>query len=98
VLFDGEHRIRALTSLGIIDFIPEGEGSLSWASVSGAALTDELHGVTVRLVSLNHLVALKRLADRPQDREDVRRLELMYGPLRPLPDTPTDGSEEPHHD
>ena len=98
VLFDGEHHIRALTSLGIIDFIPEGEGSLSWASVSGAALTDELHGVTVRLVSLNHLVALKRLADRPQDREDVRRLELMYGPLRPLPDTPTDGSEEPHHD
>jgi hypothetical protein len=81
VLFDGEHHIRALTSFGIIDFIPEGEGELSWASVSEAAHADELHGVPVRRVSLKHLVALKRLAGRPQDLEDLARLEQAYGLL-----------------
>jgi predicted nucleotidyltransferase len=81
VLFDGEHHIRALTRFGIIDFIPEGEGELSWGSVSAAARPDELYGVPVRRVSLKHLVALKRLAGRPQDREDLVRLEKAYGTL-----------------
>jgi predicted nucleotidyltransferase len=78
-LFDGEHHIRALTPLGIIDFIPEGEAELSWESISADAATDEFHGVSVPRVSLAHLVALKRLAGRPQDREDVRQLERAYG-------------------
>ncbi len=81
VLFDGEHHIRALTRFGIIGFIPEGEGELSWSSVNAAARSDVLHGVTVRRVSLDHLVALKRLAGRPQDREDLSRLEEAYGPV-----------------
>jgi hypothetical protein len=32
-------------------------------------------------VSLEHLVALKRLAGRPQDLEDLARLEQAYGLL-----------------
>jgi predicted nucleotidyltransferase len=81
VLFDGEHHVRALTRFGIIDFIPEGEAELSWESVSAAAHRDELHGVSVPRVSLEHLVALKRLAGRPQDLEDLARLEQAYGLL-----------------
>jgi hypothetical protein len=81
VWFDGEHHIRARTRFGIIDFIPEGEGPLSWLSVSGSAFPDELYGVLVPRASLAHMVALKRLADRPQDREDLRRLEQMFGTL-----------------
>jgi predicted nucleotidyltransferase len=88
-LFDGEHHIRALTSFGIIDFIPEGEAALSWESISADAFTDELHGVSVPRVSLAHLVALKRLAGRPQDREDLRQLERAY--YGPLPDALSDG-------
>lgn len=93
--FDGTHHIRARTELGIIDFIPEGDGPLSWASVSGAAHSDEFYGVRVPRVSLRHLVALKRLADRPQDREDLRRLERVYGPL---PDALTEDPGEPGRD
>jgi len=78
-LFDGEHHIRALTRFGIIDFIPEGEGDLSWESISSKARPDTLHEVPVRRVSLEHLLALKRLAGRPQDREDVLRLQDFYG-------------------
>lgn len=81
VWFDGEHHIRARTRLGIIDFIPEGEGPLSWASVNASAPDDELYGVAVRRASLGHIVALKRLANRPQDRDDLARLEQAYGPL-----------------
>jgi predicted nucleotidyltransferase len=83
-LFDGEHHIRALTRFGIIDFIPEGEDELSWESVSSAARPDTLHGIPIRRVSLDHLLAFKRLAGRPQDREDLVRLEEFYGLL---PDT-----------
>lgn len=88
-LFDGEHHIRALTRLGIIDFIPEGEDELSWESISSAARPDTLHGVPVRRASLDHLLALKRLAGRPQDREDLVRLEAFYGLP---PDTSADDS------
>lgn len=80
-LFDGEHHVRALTPLGIIDFIPEGEAELSWNAIKAAASTDDLHGVRVPRVSLEHLVLLKRLAGRPQDREDLRQLERAYGLL-----------------
>jgi len=87
-MFDGEHHIRALTRFGIIDFIPEGEDKLSWESVSAAARPDVLHGVPIRRVSLDHLFALKRLAGRPQDREDLVRLKEFYG----LPDVCTEGA------
>lgn len=84
VLFDGEHHIRALTPLGIIDFVPEGETPLDFAAMREQAEPDELHGVPCWRVNLGHLVALKRLADRPIDREDLASLEEAYGPLPDL--------------
>lgn len=80
-LFDGEHHIRALTAHGVIDFIPEGDGPLAYQAVRAAAQRDELHGQPVWCVSLAHLALLKRLADRPRDREDLAALEQAYGPL-----------------
>lgn len=81
LLFDGEHHIRALTPLGIIDFVPEGEAPLDYRSAREHAEPDELHGVPCWRVNLAHLVALKRLAGRPVDREDLASLEAAYGPL-----------------
>lgn len=84
-LFDGDHHIRALTPLGLIDFVPEGETPLDYRSVREQAELDELHGVPCWRANLTHLVALKRLAGRPIDREDLTSLEAAYGPL-PAPD------------
>lgn len=83
-LFDGEHHIRALTPHGIVDFIPEGEGNLAFDAVSERALRDELHGVRVPLASLATIVELKRLANRPRDRDDLAALEQAYGGLPEL--------------
>jgi hypothetical protein len=93
-LFDGEHHIRALTRFGIIDFIPEGDDDLSWESVSSNARPDTLHEIPVPRASLEHLLALKRLAGRPQDREDVVRLQEFYGlSARDAPADDQDGIE-----
>lgn len=81
LLFDGEHHIRALTPLGIVDFVPEGEVPLDYTSVREHAEADDLHGVPCWRVNLAHLVALKRLAGRPIDREDLASLEAAYGSL-----------------
>jgi hypothetical protein len=81
LLFDGDHHIRALTRWGLIDFIPEGDGALSWERVHAEAVADELFGVVVPCASLATIVLLKRLADRPRDREDLAALERAYGQL-----------------
>jgi hypothetical protein len=41
--------------------------------------------VPAPVCSLADLVALKRLAGRPQDLEDLRRLETAHGELPELP-------------
>ena len=83
-LFDGTHHIRALTPMGLVDLIPEGESPLSFDEVRASARADELHGVVVWTADLAHLVALKRLADRPRDRDDLERLGDAYGALPDL--------------
>ncbi len=80
-LFDGEHHVRALTPNGLVDFIPEGEGPLSYAAVRAAARPDELRGQPVWRVGLAQLVLIKQISDRPRDREDLAALERAYGAL-----------------
>ncbi len=83
-LFDGTHHIRALTPMGLVDLIPEGESPLSFDELRAAARPDELHGVIVWTADLAHLVALKRMSDRPRDRDDLERLCEAYGELPEL--------------
>jgi hypothetical protein len=80
-LFDGEHHIRALTPLGIIDFIPEGASPLTFDEVSASARYGDVHGTIVRRADLAHLAAFKRLAGRPQDLHDLEMLAKAHGEL-----------------
>ena len=81
ILFDGEHHIRARTPDGIIDFIPEGLPPLDFDGVHASARPVEIVGEATRVCDLAHLVAFKRLADRPQDRADLAELEAAHGTL-----------------
>jgi hypothetical protein len=81
ILFDGVHHIRARTRYGVVDFVPEGEAPLDYRGVHEAAQMSELHGVLVPRAGLAHLAALKRLAGRPIDHQDLERLEAAYGEL-----------------
>lgn len=81
VLFDGEHQVRARTRFGLVDFIPAGISNLSYARVRDDAVPDEIHGVPVRRASLRTIAELKRLANRPQDHEDLDALRQAYGSL-----------------
>ncbi len=46
-----------------------------YSTLSSAALTGEVDGVPVSVCGLAHLRAMKRAAGRPQDLEDLRRLD-----------------------
>ncbi len=87
LLFDGEHHIRALTPFGLIDFIPEGGEPLTFHSVDASAKYADVQGTLIRRADLAHLVALKRLAGRPQDLQDLEMLTKAHGqlPLLRLP-------------
>jgi hypothetical protein len=86
LLFDGTHHIRARSELGVLDVIPEGDPPLDFADLRRHAQPDEADGTLTWRAGLAHLVALKRLADRPRDRDDLAHLEEAYGTL---PDPPS---------
>lgn len=84
-LFDGAHHIRARSEFGLLDIIPEGDPPLAFADLRLHAQPDEADGTLIWRAGLAHMAALKRLADRPRDRDDLEQLEQAYGPL---PDPP----------
>lgn len=84
VKFDGEHHIRAMTAHGILDVIPEGESPLTYAEIAAGAFEGRIEGHHALVAGLAHIVALKRLADRPRDRVDIESLETAHGRLPEL--------------
>jgi len=45
----------------------------------------EIGGVSIRVAGLEHLAALKRIAGRPHDLDDLRAMEEVHGaPIRQL--------------
>jgi len=80
-LFDGEHHVRATTVHGLLDVLPEGESELSYESVAEGAIEAEIDGTPTKVAGLKQLVLMKRLSGRPQDLEDIRRLEIAHGTL-----------------
>ena len=51
------------------------EHPVDFESLHERAETGDLNGIPVRFASIPDLIHLKRLADRPRDREDIEKLE-----------------------
>ena len=83
---DRDHA-RLLTSAGILDVLREGVAPLDYASVSAGALTADLGDGPFEIAGLESVVAFKRLAGRPRDRNDLLELEQRHGtlPIVPVP-------------
>ncbi len=78
--FDRDH-IRASSRAGLVDFIREEVPPLDFDTVAGGAHRVETEGGQVLVAALSSLVAMKRLAGRPQDLADLHALEEIHGPL-----------------
>lgn len=69
------------TDHGRIDWLLEGLPPLDFATVLERSEQTEMDGVPFRYAGLSTIVAFKRLAGRPQDRQDLEELEALHGPL-----------------
>lgn len=83
-LADRDHA-RVLTTAGILDVLREGIAPLDVETVTASALTADLGDGGFRIAGLESLVAFKRLAGRPRDRNDLLELEARHGPLPIVP-------------
>ena len=57
-----------VTPYGDLDVLADVAGIRSFEELAGAAEEMEIHGVPVRVASLDHLIAMKRAANRLKDR------------------------------
>jgi Nucleotidyltransferase of unknown function (DUF6036) len=78
---DGERFVRARTSLGVLDVLPEGDTPLDFATMRAHAVRATIDGSPVRVVDLQTLVTLKLIAGRPEDRRDLEMLKIAHGEL-----------------
>ena len=69
----------SVTAEGDLDLLVDPPGSPGYAALRRRADVIELDGVSVRVASLEDLVAMKRAAGRLQDQIDVESLELARG-------------------
>lgn len=79
--------LRVQTDAGLVDLIREGDPPLGYATAARSALSADLGGGAFLIAGLETIVAMKRLADRPQDRNDLLALESEHGelPIVPVP-------------
>jgi predicted nucleotidyltransferase len=63
------------TRLGRLDIMQWIGDEALWDRLSPAAIEDEIGGLRIKMVSYDDLVALKKLASRPEDLADLQRLD-----------------------
>jgi hypothetical protein len=83
----GTHHLRVSSRHGIVDIMRGGLPPLDYDTVARRADKTIWEGQTVRIAALPSVVGFKRLAGRPQDRQDLADLEAIYGalPIEPIP-------------
>jgi hypothetical protein len=67
------------TDDGGLDLLVAPPGAPPYSTLQARADVVSLEGVEVRIASLDHLLAMKRAAGRPQDLVDVEALEVARG-------------------
>jgi predicted nucleotidyltransferase len=66
-----------VTDLGAVDFLGEVPGAASFEELWKRSVETELFGATVRVVSLDDLISMKRATGRDRDRDHLRELERL---------------------
>ncbi|HEY2056351.1 MAG TPA: nucleotidyl transferase AbiEii/AbiGii toxin family protein [Solirubrobacterales bacterium] len=84
----GQEHLRVVGDAGMIDIIRGGAPPLDFETVASEAMKADYDGLVFPIASLRSIVAFKRLAGRPQDRQDLERLAEIHGPL---PEDPIPG-------
>jgi hypothetical protein len=86
-MLTGAAHVRAVTAAGLVDLIREGEPPLDYDTVHSYALRANLGRGEFAVAGLRTVVAMKRLANRPRDRNDLAELEAEHGelPIDPIP-------------
>ena len=77
----GQEHLRVVTDAGLIDLLRGGTPPLDFETVASDAIQADYGGLVFPVASLRSIVGFKRLADRPQDRQDLERLAEIHGPL-----------------
>lgn len=72
-------RTLVMTDLGQVDVLQGLPQVPSFATLDAAASDIDVDGLTVRICSLEHLLAMKRASQRPRDRDDLEALEAAQG-------------------
>jgi Nucleotidyl transferase AbiEii toxin, Type IV TA system len=83
----GQTHLRAKTDAGVVDIIRGGLPPLDYDTVEERARDADYGGVAFKVAGLASIVGFKRLAGRPQDRNDLERLAEIHGelPIEPIP-------------
>lgn len=83
----GRAHLRATTDAGLIDIIRSGLPPLDFETVESRSMSADYGGVRFAIAGLSSIVAFKRLAGRPRDRNDLAELEEIHGklPVEPIP-------------
>jgi len=84
----GQSHLRAITGAGVIDVMRGGLPPLDFETVAAEAMQADYDGLAFPIAGLRSIVAFKRLAGRPQDRQDLERLAEIHGEL---PEGPVPG-------
>ena len=83
----GQTHLRAKTNAGVIDILRGGLPPLDFDTVEERAMRAGHDEGAFLVAGLSSIVAFKRLAGRPQDRNDLERLTEIHGelPIEPIP-------------
>ena len=74
-----------LTDLGRIDILQGLPQVPSFAALDERSTEVDVDGLTVKVCSLEDLLAMKRASDRPRDRDDLEALEAACEGRGPTP-------------